>query len=134
MEHTAISALRATAIDGRAHNVFYRLEQLEKLHRSLVRESLALLEAIATDSGNTASDARIEFVLTAHTVKEQYARLDPKIELRNEYAIANGENADTLRVPCNIVIIKPTAHTLLYSMVAPLSAALAAGCCVAIQV
>ncbi|MCJ1445193.1 MAG: hypothetical protein MMC23_005698 [Stictis urceolatum] len=101
MEHTAISALRATAIDGRAHNVFYRLEQLEKLHRSLVRESLALLEAIATDSGNTASDARIEFVLTAHTVKEQYARLDPKIELRNEYAIANGENADTLRFENN---------------------------------
>ena len=135
MAKQQFSPLRAAAIDGRTHNVFYRQTQLQKLHKALITNAEAFVSAIVSDSGNTRGEAQIEYSLALTELRERYVELKPKEELELEYAIAKGSDATERRVGFGFVIIKATAdHTLFFSVVAPLSAAIAAGNCVIVQV
>lgn len=126
--------LRAAAIDGRAHNIYYRQSQLEKLHQALLDHAMSLQEAIASDSNHTPAEIAIEIHLTVSELKRNYAALQPAKAHEDEYLLARGEDAPLNRQPVGIVYIKPCSHTLLYSVVAPLAAALAAGNCVIVLV
>lgn len=135
MAKQPFASLRAAAIDGRTQNVFYRQTQLLKLHKRLVQEVEAITSAIVSDSGNTRAEAQIEYSLALTELRERYAELDPKQELEDEYAVAKGTDAAHLRKGAGIVLLKArTEHTLFFSVVAPLSAAIAAGNCVILQV
>lgn len=125
--------LQAAAIDGRTRNILYRQEQLFKLHKALVQESEAIVNAIASDL--TRGEAQVEYALALKELRERYAELDAEKGLEEEYAITNGKDAAGLRTGAGIVLIKAhTDHTLFFSVVAPLSAAIAAGNCVVVQV
>jgi aldehyde dehydrogenase (NAD+) len=94
----------------------------------------AQLQAAAID-GRTRTEAQIEFSLALTAVRERFAELEPKKELEDEYAVARGEDAGSLRLGYGTVYIKASAdHTPFYSAIAPLSAAIAAGNCVVLQV
>lgn len=135
MSNRPFPELQAAAIDGRTRTVYYRQEQLEKLHKSLVAHESEFVDAIVADSGNTRAEAQVEYALALTELRERYAELDPKVELEKEYAIAKGKDAADLRVGYGIVYIQAAAnHTLFYSVVAPLSAAITAGNCVVLQV
>jgi len=126
--------LRAAATDGRLSNVFIRREQLKRLHNSLVTSADAIREAIVQDSGNTQAEAAVEYSLALASIKKQVAALDPEKELEDEYRIANGKDALDRRETIGIVYIEPTSHTLFFSIIVPLSVAIAAGNCVVVQV
>lgn len=128
------SRVRAAAIDGRLSNVYKRQTELERLHRTLVQNSQTIKDAIIEDTGYSAAEAAIEYHLTLASLKKQYTLLDPRKELEDEYRIARGEDAPDRREASGIVYIVPTSHTLLFSVIAPLSAAIAAGNCVVVQV
>lgn len=125
--------LQAAAIDGRTRNILYRQEQLFKLHKALVQESEAIVNTIASDL--TRGEAQVEYALALKELRGRYAELDAEKGLEEEYAITNGKDAAGLRTGAGIVLIKAhTDHTLFFSVVAPLSAAIAAGNCVVVQV
>ncbi|KAF1352585.1 Aldehyde/histidinol dehydrogenase [Delphinella strobiligena] len=125
--------LQAAAIDGRTRNILYRQEQLFRLHKALVQESEAIVNAIASDL--TRGEAQVEYALALKELRERYAELDAEKGLEDEYAIANGKDAAGLRIGAGIVLIKAyTDHTFFFSVVAPLSAAIAAGNCVVVQI
>ncbi|KAK0937098.1 hypothetical protein LTR29_011307 [Friedmanniomyces endolithicus] len=124
--------LRAAAIDGRAHNVFYRQVQLERLCQALISNASKLRDAIATDYGHSPAEITVELNLANSAIRRDYATLEPKAAHQEEYLIASGEDAPNSRRPAGIVYIEPCTHTLLYSVVAPLSAAIAAGNCVVV--
>jgi len=126
--------LRAAAIDGRAHNVFYRQVQLERLCQALISNASKLRDAIATDYGHSPAEITVELNLANSAIRRDYATLEPKAAHQEEYLIASGEDAPNSRRPAGIVYIEPCTHTLLYSVVAPLSAAIAAGNCVVVLV
>jgi hypothetical protein len=126
--------LRATAIDGRLANIFIRQEQLQKLHAGLVQSADAILDAIIKDSGNTQVEAVVEYSLALASLKKQLAELDPEKELEDEYRVANGKDAADRREAIGIAYIEPTSYTFFYSVVVPLSVAIAAGNCVIVQV
>lgn len=126
--------IREAAIDGRVHNVIYRQHQLEKLHETLIRNAIPIEEAIARDSGNSAAEVRVEYLLTLLCLREYHESLDATGTLRSEYAIARGEDAPLRTEPVGVVYIVPTTHTLFYSVLVPLCAAIAAGNCVVIEV
>ncbi|KAK4986145.1 hypothetical protein LTR50_005517 [Elasticomyces elasticus] len=130
---TPFARVRAAAIDSRLANVLKRQEELERLHQTLVRNGSAITDAIIHDSGHTPAEAAVEYHLALSTVKEQYASLRPAQQLEDEYRIARGADAPDRREAGGIVYIVPTQHTIFFSVVAPLSAALAAGNCVVIQ-
>jgi acyl-CoA reductase-like NAD-dependent aldehyde dehydrogenase len=67
-------------------------------------------------------------------VKDQYASINFDQMLEEEYLIANGKDAANRRAAAGIVYIVPSTHTLFYSVIAPLSVAVAAGNCVVIEV
>ncbi|THZ04485.1 aldehyde dehydrogenase PutA [Aureobasidium pullulans] len=135
MSNRPFAQLQAAAIDGRTRTVFYRQTQLEKLHKSLVSNASEIVDAIVADAGLGRTEAQIEYSLALTAVRERFAELEPKKELENEYAIARGEDAGSLRLGYGTVYIMASAdHTPFYSAIAPLSAAIAAGNCVVLQI
>lgn len=131
----ALTNVRATATDGRLHNIYWRQDQLRSLHATLVSHEAAALEAITKDSHNTLAEAKVEFYLAVGAVKQQFLSLNPDKELVREYRVAHGTDAADRLEPVGIVYIEPAAaHTLLYSVIVPLASAIAAGNCVVVQV
>ncbi|CAK1359540.1 unnamed protein product [Cercospora beticola] len=123
----AFPRVQAAAIDGRYENVFHRQVQLERLCKALTDNVDEIKKAIASDSGNSPAEVAVEYHETLSAVKHDYATLDHKTALEQEYLIANGQDAPHRRVPAGVVYIEPISHTLFYSTIVPLSAALAAG-------
>lgn len=135
MSNKPFAQLQAAAIDGRTRNAFYRQTQLEKLHKALVSNKSDIVDAIVADANLSRTEAQLEYSLALTQLRERYTELNPKRELENEYAVANGKDAGDLRLGYGIVYIQAAAdHTPFYSAIAPLSAAIAAGNCVILQV
>lgn len=132
MQH-ALDRVKAAAVDGRAHNVFYRQQEIESLCRTLLENAEKIRQAIIGDYNHDPREVAVEFNLTLTAVRTNYASLQPKKSHQEEYAVANGKDAARNRAPVGIVCIEPTAHTLFYSTVVPLSAAFAAGNCVIVM-
>jgi len=128
------SRLLAAAIDGRTQSIRYRQSQLRKLHDVLIKNRTEVRNAIVTDSGNTSVEADINFFLAISELKKHYSSLNLEHSLEEEYSVAKGKDALKRRVGSGIVYIVPSSYTLFYSVVSPLSAAIAAGNCVIIEV
>jgi acyl-CoA reductase-like NAD-dependent aldehyde dehydrogenase len=129
-----IERLQAAAVDGRAHNIYYRQTELQSLCRSLLDNGDQIRQAIKADYGDTDAEVAVEFSLTISTIKQHYASLQSTKAHEEEYLIAQGKDAPNNRTPAGIVYIEPTWHTLFYSLLVPLSAAVAAGNCVIVLV
>ena len=129
-----ISTLRSAAIDGRTENVRHRQTEFQKLHSALRGNSIAICNAISKDSGVSASDAEKEFVLAMDAIQSIYETLDFYQSLKDKYLVKEGKDHLSRRVGVGIVAIRPTSHTLFYSILSPLAAAIAAGNCVLLEV
>ncbi|KAK7509192.1 Aldehyde/histidinol dehydrogenase [Phyllosticta citriasiana] len=129
-----LARVKSTATDGRLANIFWRQDQLRALHGVLVQHEKDALAAIEHDAPrNTPTEAKLEFYLALSAVKQQYAGLDPQRSLDDEYRIKHGKDAADRRDAVGIVYVDPTAHTLFYSALVALAAAIAAGNCVVLQ-
>ncbi|KAF2728097.1 ALDH-like protein [Polyplosphaeria fusca] len=131
---STLEDLHAAADDGRCLNVHFRQQQLKALHDVLRKNVDRLRDALRHDTHITDEEASIEVALSLSTVKNSYDSLDPEKDLEEEYRIAKGRDAADRMQPWGVVYIDPELrHTPLFSLVAPLSAALAAGNCVAVK-
>lgn len=127
--------IRASAIDGRALNVYYRQRQLERLHDAIAKAFPEILKAVEAEYDHTPAEAAIEMYLAMQALKSDYVSLQPKQAHHDEYLIASGKNAGSNRKPVGVVYIEPCSrHTLFYSVIVPLSSAMAAGNCVIVLV
>lgn len=123
----AFPRVQAAAIDGRFDTIYHRQVELESLCKALIDNVNEIKQAIAADSGHTPAEVAVEYHRALLAVKRDYATLEPVKAHEQEYLIANGKDASDRRTPAGVVYIEPTTHTLFYSTIAPLSAALAAG-------
>lgn len=131
----AFAGLQATALTARCHNGFFRQKQLKALHDVLRKNSSAVKDAIKQDTHVSDEEAATETALSLNIVGEHYRAIDVQKELEHEYLITNGKNAGDKREPWGVAYIEPQQnHTPFFATVAPLSAALAAGNCVALKV
>jgi acyl-CoA reductase-like NAD-dependent aldehyde dehydrogenase len=128
------SRLLAAEIDGRTQTIRYRQLQLRKLHSVLIANKSEVRNAIIADSGHTTAEADIEFLLAVSELKKHYLSLNLEQSLEEEYSVAKGRDAPGRRVGAGIVYIVPASYTLFYSVISPLSAAIAAGNCVVVEV
>lgn len=129
-----LKRLQAAVVDGRARNVFFRQTQLDQLCRKLLAQEQPLRQAMVSDSNYTPSEAIAVLHASVQAVKDAYAFLQPTEALEREYRVAHGKDASDNETPFGLVYIEPEPHTLLYSVCSPLSAAIAAGNCVAVLV
>jgi acyl-CoA reductase-like NAD-dependent aldehyde dehydrogenase len=135
MANAALTALQATALTARCHNAFFRQKQLKSLHDALRLESDALKDALKADTYISEQEAMTEVARVLDLVKEHHNSVNPATELEQEYRVTNGKDAHNQTRPWGVVYIEPQqSHTPLFSVIASLSAALAAGNCVALKV
>ncbi|EMD89581.1 hypothetical protein COCHEDRAFT_1137878 [Bipolaris maydis C5] len=130
----ALEILQATALTTRCHNAFFRQKQLKSLHDALRNSSDAIRNAIKQDTHVSDEEATTEVAIVLDLVKEHYASINTTKELEAEYRITNGKDASDRRVPWGVAYIEPQkSHTPFFSVLSPLSAAVAAGTCVALK-
>jgi acyl-CoA reductase-like NAD-dependent aldehyde dehydrogenase len=131
-----IQHLQESVIDGRTENVRYRQNQLQSLHAALCSSADLICKSIAEDTQVESSNTEVEteYYLSTNAVKHFYEGLGFEKSINEEYLIATGVDNPQRKVGYGLVIIRPTTHTRLYSIVCPLAAALAAGNIVIIEV
>jgi len=131
----ALANLQATALTARCHNALFRLKQLKSLHDALRNNSNAIADALKQDTHVSDEEAITEVALALDVVKEHYGSIDAAKELEAEYRITNGKDASDKREPWGVAYIEPQrSHTPFFSVIAPLSAGLATGSCIALKV
>lgn len=129
-----LSRILAALIDGRAQNTRYRQSQLQKLQSTLVEHIASIQDAILSDSGHTRDEVRAEIVFALQELRVHYSGLSLKKDLEVEYRIAHRkDNPDAVR-GVGIIYIVPTSHTPFFSIISALSAAMAAGNCIVLEV
>jgi acyl-CoA reductase-like NAD-dependent aldehyde dehydrogenase len=129
-----LARIVAANIDGRTQNTRYRQTQFHRLQSVLVEHVAEIQDAIRADSGHPQQEIRAEVVLALQELRTHYTSLSLKKDLEAEYRIANGkDNADNVQ-GAGIVYIVPSTHTLFFSVISALTAALAAGNCIVLEV
>lgn len=128
------SRILAANIDGRTQNTRYRQTQFHRLQSVLVEHISEIQDAIRADSGHSCQEVRAEVALALQELRTHYLSLSLEKDLEVEYRIANGkDNLDGWR-GVGIVYIEPCMHTFFFSVISALTAALAAGNCVVLEV
>jgi acyl-CoA reductase-like NAD-dependent aldehyde dehydrogenase len=118
----------------RRHRRPHAQHQLEALHTGLINHASEIKDAIAADYGHSPAEVAIEIHFALSALKQSYETLQPTKAHAEEYLLASGSDAPTARVPAGIAYIEPCTHTLFFSVIAPLSAAIAAGSCAIVLV
>ncbi|KAI5917315.1 Aldehyde/histidinol dehydrogenase [Camillea tinctor] len=132
-QEIAIERLQMAAADGRPENVRYRQDQLQGLHLALRTNASKLCNALSEDTKAPSAEIESEYYLTMETLRHFYDSLDFDKSLKEEYSVTEGKDFATRRSGVGMVIIRPTSHTRLYSIISPLAAALTAGNCVILE-
>ncbi|EEU42946.1 uncharacterized protein NECHADRAFT_95375 [Fusarium vanettenii 77-13-4] len=127
------AAVRSAAIDGRVLNPFYRKTQLKQLHTTLSDNAAQIQEAIKKDTNHRPAEIKGEYWLALQCIADAFASIDPQKCIEDEYAISKGRDDPHNRSPVGIVVIEPSPHAFLYSLMAALVPALVAGNCVIVK-
>lgn len=130
-----LNQILASKIEGRTANVRYRQDQLQKLHNALLQNLDEIQGALHKDTGYTRAETVFEVATSLNAVRDHYASLNFDAAHNAEYRVANGQEASDRTVGCGIVYLEETSREFpLFGAIAPLAAALAAGCVVLIKV
>lgn len=129
----SISDLKAAVIDGRAEAPRFKQQQLLNLHTALQSAHQEIIDAICADTGNTHAEAEAQYILSVDAVKQHYSSLDVAKLLEAEYSLASSKDNLGRRTAYGCAYIVPENYSLLYSVITPVAAAIAAGNCVVVQ-
>lgn len=133
-QQAAIDRLQMAVIDGRTENIRYRQDQLQALHTALRNDAGSICNALAKDSQTSSAEVETEYYLAMDAVRHWYDTLNIAEEHKKEYApVVEGKDNATRRAGVGLVVIRPTSHTRLYSIIAPVAAAMSAGNCIALE-
>ena len=122
-----LDRLHDTVLDGRTRNARYRQNQLQSLHSFLQQNMDALCRTMVEDTNSPAEEIYVEFHFAIETVRLVHGNIDFDKSLKQEYLIAKGHDDSQRRVPVGLVLIRPTTHTRLFSIVSAIAASFAAG-------
>ncbi|MCJ1472615.1 hypothetical protein MMC13_001264 [Lambiella insularis] len=121
------------SLEGRPQSIRYRHSQLRQLQTQLINSKETIISAIKADFDHTDLEADFECALLLSELRQHYEALDPPKELAKRRQIADGKDSIGKTKSVGIVYIVPSKHTLLYSALSPLCAAIAAGNCVIVE-
>jgi hypothetical protein len=130
MSSGAYSRIEISCLEGRAQSIRLRQKLLHSLYNGLKSSTSALKEAIAADSGNGEAEVALELALTISELRTHYDTLNVEEDLKEQRSPEN-LNATT---NIGIIYVIPTKQNLFYSVISALTAALAAGNCVIVEV
>ncbi|KPI44044.1 uncharacterized protein AB675_6158 [Cyphellophora attinorum] len=123
------SRIEVSRQEGRAQSVRLRQKLFHSLHSAIKASEKAIKEAVQADTGYNDHDVNIEYSLTISELRTHYESLDLRRELDSQKAIENLDATTSV----GIVYIIPARGNLFYSIVSALTAALAAGNCIILE-
>lgn len=100
----------------------------------LVEHIADIQDAIRADSDHSIQEIHAEVVLALQELRTHYLSLSLEKDLEVEYRIARGKDSPDGSRGAGIVYIVPCTHTLFFSVISALAAALAAGNCIVLEV
>lgn len=130
----SLDRILAAAVDGQAQTQRFIQRQLSRLHESFVKDGPDIRAAMKKDSSQTVSEIEIQYALALESIASSFAESDFEKALATEYKIANCENTPDHRCAYGVVYIAPASYNLVYSCVAAVATAIAAGNCVVLEV
>lgn len=126
--------IRAAVIEGRAQSPRYIQRQLTLLHDALLKQQNAIRTAIKRQTNYTSAEIDAEVYLTLDAIRHDYESLDFSQVLQEEYSLAQLKDYPSRRLPVGCIYVIPSEHSRLYSILQTVSAAMAAGNCVLVEV
>jgi acyl-CoA reductase-like NAD-dependent aldehyde dehydrogenase len=129
-----IERLRASITEGRTESIRFRQDEFQRLHAALRENSAQICDAISKDESCSTAASEKQFYLTMDALRTFYETLDFDQLLKEEYLVKEGKDNRNRRVGVGLVAIRPGSHSLFYSVLVPLGAAIAAGNCVLLEV
>ncbi|KAH0345426.1 aldehyde dehydrogenase PutA, partial [Aureobasidium melanogenum] len=127
------ASIESAAIDGRARAPRYIQRQLAQLHKAITTNAQQIQHAILADKPVEIYEAQLEIYLAVSVVKNLYDAFSFEKAISEEYRVARGEDWQDRKDAVGIVYLRPHGHTLLYSIVASMANAIAAGNCVVVE-
>ncbi len=104
------------------------------MQTELVRSKDEIKATIKADVGHTSHEADFEYTLVLSELRQHFEGLNPKDELAATRQIELGHDSFGRSKSTSIAYIVPSTHVLLYSVLSPVCAAIAAGSCVIVEV
>lgn len=130
----SLDRILAAAVDGQAQTQRFIQRQLSRMHESFVKDGPDIRAAMKKDSSQTVSEIEIQYTLALESIANSFAESNFERALATEYKIANRENTPDHRCAYGVVYIAPASYNLVYSCVAAVATAIAAGNCVVLEV
>ena len=128
------SRLLLAQVEGTAASTRHQQSQLQRLHKALADAKVDLISAIKDDHDHSDFEAAFEYCSALSSTRNHYESKDIAMEVEKSRSLELGKDNLHRAVGVGIVYIIPTSHTPLHSIVSPLSAAIAAGNCVIVEV
>ncbi|KAK5053857.1 hypothetical protein LTR84_001819 [Exophiala bonariae] len=129
----SLDRILAAAVDGQAQSQRFIQRQLSRLHEHFVRDGPEIRAAMKNDGSQTTSEIEIQYTLALETITKSFSESDFQKLLATEYKIAYSENTPDHRCAYGAAYIAPATYNLVYSTVAAVSTAIAAGNCVILE-
>lgn len=124
------SRIEIANLEGRAQSTRFRQKLLHSLHHALIPAEKTIRDAISMDTGYNDFETTLEYALAITELRIHYDSLNLEDDLKCQRAVEN-LNATT---SVGVVFITPSNQNLFYSVISGVTAAIAAGNCVILEV
>jgi acyl-CoA reductase-like NAD-dependent aldehyde dehydrogenase len=126
--------IQIAQLERRAQSFRYIEAQFHRLYDSLTNSASTIKLAIQADSLHGSAEVDFEFALALSELRAQFNYLNQwKNSVETHYSKSGLTDIKRTR-PVGIVYIIPSKWTLTYCVLSALGAAMAAGCCVIVEV
>ncbi len=123
-----------SSLAGYVRSARFQKVQLRRLHETLVKAEQEIKCLIVENAGHTAQEAEIEILLTLSNLVELQRSISSEKSLLESRQIELGNDSPERRRSLGIVYIVPSNHTIVYSVISAVCAAIVAGSCVIVEV
>lgn len=130
-EVSSFSRLEIACLEGRLQSVRFRQKSFHSLYNIIQTQSSNIKDAIAADTGHTEAEVTLEYALAISELRSHYDELNLEEDIKQQHSL---ENLKATTTNTGIVYLIPSKQNLFYSVISALTASLAAGNCVVVEV
>ncbi|KAJ9641254.1 hypothetical protein H2204_002932 [Knufia peltigerae] len=129
-EESSFSRLEIACLEGRLQSVRFRQKSFHSLYNIIQTQSSNIKDAIAADTGHTEAEVTLEYALAISELRSHYDELNLEEDIKQQHSL---ENLKATTTNTGIVYLIPSKQNLFYSVISALTASLAAGNCVVVE-
>lgn len=130
MANESFSRIEISCLEARPQSIRLRQNLFHSLHSALKSSEKRIKDAITDDTSHDDWDINLEYTLAISELRVHYDSLSPEEYHKSNKLVDNLQATTSVR----IVYIIPSKQNLFYSVISALTAALAAGNCVVLEV